>query len=477
MKLGPGHIEAPGAVLAGGTPRHAEDAAFLPAALEILETPPSPTGRALAALIIGFFVLSVAWALLGKVDIFATAVGRLVPAGKVKIVQSLDAGRVRAINVQDGDHVRAGQVLIELDPTDTGADRNRLSHDLISAELDVARLRALKRAIDLHGDPHAIEPPAGANPREIQTANAAMHAQADGQAEKVASLQQQISAKQAEAAEVTAGIAKLRAIMPIAEDKRRRRETLRDKGYGTTFALLDAEQQVSETGGEIAVQTQRAAQVRASRAALDQQRREAGSQYASDILDQLSKAEQRRNELAGETIKAERKSFDTRLRSPIDGVVEQLAVHSIGGVISPAQRLLNVVPDNQSLFVEALVPNRDVGFIHPGQRAEIKIETFNFTRYGLLHGEVVSVARDSSPPGLREASDPQAADGAASAGGSPTYSVRIRLNQATMLIDGKPQPLVPGMAVTAEIGTGRRTIMDYLLSPLARRAEESLHER
>ena len=459
----------------GGAARHTKDAAFLPAALEILETPPSPTGRLLAALIGGFFVLAVAWALLGKVDIFATAVGRLVPAGKVKIVQSLDPGRVRTIDVQDGDHVRAGQVLIELDPTDTSADRDRLSHDLMAAQLDVARLRALKRAIDMHADPHAIEPPVGATPRDVETANAAMRAQADGQAAKLASLQQQIGAKQAEAAEVSAGIAKLRALMPIAEEKRNRRQTLRDKGYGTTFALLDAEEQVSETHSEIAVQTERGAQVRASRVALEQQRREAGSQYASDILDQLSKAEQRRSDLAGETIKAERKSFDTRLRSPIDGVIEQLAVHSIGGVISPAQRLLNVVPDNQALFVEALVPNRDVGFVHPGQRADIKVETFNFMRYGLLHGVVVSVARDASAPASREATDAPSDTG--STAGSPTYSVRIRLDRATMEIDGRPQPLVPGMAVTAEIGTGRRTIMNYLLSPLARRADESLHER
>ena len=476
MKLAPGQIEVPGVMLGGSEHRHADDAAFLPAALEILETPPSPTGRALAAIIIAFFVLAVAWALLGKVDIFATAIGRLVPAGKVKIVQSLDAGRVRAITVQDGDHVLAGQVLIELDPTDTGADRDRLSHDLVSAELDVARLRALKHAIDGHRAPHAIDVPAGATARDVEMANAAMRAQADGQAEKLAALQQQISQKQAESAEVTAEIGKLNGILPLAEEKRNRRQILRDKGYGTSFAFIDAEQQVSETRNEIAVQMQRAAAVRAGRAALEQQRNEEGSRYASDILEQLSKAEQRRNELSGESIKAERKSGDTKLRSPIDGVVEQLAVHSIGGVISPAQRLLNVVPDNQNLFVEALVPNRDVGFIHPGQRAEIKVETFNFTRYGLLHGEVVSVARDSAPAGAREPLDPQATD-SATVPGSPSYSVRIRLDRNTMVVDGHARPLVPGMAVTAEIVTGRRTIMDYLLSPLARRASESLHER
>ena len=151
---------------------------FLPAALEVIETPASPTGRAMALAIGGFFVIAVVWACFGKIDIIATAPGRLLPIGRTKLIQPLDAGVVRAIRVQDGDHVRAGQVLIELDPTQTAADSTRVEKDLAQAKLDVARLTALKVAIETHRAPRLV-PPADADPAGVEEARAAMQAQAD----------------------------------------------------------------------------------------------------------------------------------------------------------------------------------------------------------------------------------------------------------------------------------------------------------
>ena len=140
---------------------------FLPAALEVIETPPSPTGRAVGLVIVLFFAVAFAWSFFGKVDVIATAPGRVMPAGDVKTIQPLEPGTVRAIHVQDGDHVRAGQLLIELDPTQPGADRDRLTHDLIQAKLDVARLTALKAAGEGGGNPH-LTPPPDASPELIE---------------------------------------------------------------------------------------------------------------------------------------------------------------------------------------------------------------------------------------------------------------------------------------------------------------------
>jgi hemolysin D len=460
--------------------RH-DEREFLPAALEVIETPPSPTGRALGLAIVLFFTVAVAWAFLGKVDVLATAPGRVLPAGDVKIIQPLDPGVVRAIHVQDGDRVRAGQLLIELDPTQSGADRDRLSRDLMQAKLDVARLTALKIAIQTGGAPELL-PPVDALPELVDETRAAMLAQSDQQAAKVADFTQQIDEKTAEAAEVSAQIDEINASMPMLVEKERIHHELTEQGYGTSLAYLDAQQQLAQARHELAVQAQRGAESNDARLALEQQRDGARSEYTADVLSDLRKAEEQQNELTQEVIQAQNKSTETELRSPIDGIVDQLAVHTLQGVVTPAQHLMIVVPDSQNLMIEAQLANRDVGFVHAGQPVKVKIETFNFTRYGLLDGRVVDISRDvinqsESDQGERRTSGDSSTSAAEQANSAPTYVARIALSKTSMMIDGRNEPLQPGMAVTAEIKTGNRTIIDYLLSPLARRAEESLHER
>ena len=458
--------------------RH-DEREFLPAALEVVETPPSPTGRLLGLIIILFFATAVAWSFLGKVDVLATAPGRLIPTGDIKIIQPLDPGVVRAIHVQDGDHVRAGQLLIELDPTQTGADRQKYSGDLIQAELDVARLSALKAAFE-SGRAPVFSAPADAPQDRNEEARAAMRAQADQQAAKLADLGQQISQKAAEAAEVAAETDKINAQLPMLAEKERIHRELTQQGFGTSLAYLDAQQQLAEARHELGVERQKGAEADAARSALERQRDATRSQYAADLLSDLRKAEEQQNELGQDLIKAQDKSSQTELTSPIDGVVDQLAVHTLHGVVTPAQHLLIVVPDSRNLMIEAQLANRDVGFVHAGQAVKVKIETFNFTRYGLIDGRVIGVSKDvitpdaqRQPPAGQQAS-PAAQEPAAA---SPTYVARIVLSQNSMMIDGRREPLSAGMSITAEIRTGDRSIIDYLLSPLARRTQESLHER
>jgi len=456
---------------------------FLPAALEILETPPSPAGRAVAITIGLFFLIAVSWAFLGKVDISATAPGRVVPAGMIKIVQPLDPGVVRAIHVQDGDHVKAGQLLIELDPTVAGADREKLSQDLARAQVDVARLTALKRTAETGAPAGPLIVPPGADPAEVEQARASLRAQSDERAAKLADFDQQISEKRAEAAEVAAEIAKLTASLPMLTEKARLHQRLRDEGYGTSFANLDAQQALSDARHDLAVQAARGDEASATRQSLERQRDAAASTFAAGVLDDLAKAEEKENELAQEFVKAQSKSTQTELRAPTDGVVEQLAVHTVGGVVTPAQRLLVVVPDNDRLQVEAQLANRDVGFVHPGQPVSVKVETFNFTKYGQIRGKVMEVSRNAVSAADRRVADTGAGGAGAldpaeaAAQGAATYVARISLERSSMVVDGVRHALVPDMAVTAEIRTGRRTIIDYLLSPLARKTQESLHER
>jgi hemolysin D len=457
---------------------------FLPAALEIIETPASPVGRAMAFGILAFFCAALAWSWFGHVDIIATAQGRLLPTGKIKVVQPLEAGVVREIRVADGDVVHAGDLLIGLDDTVTSAERDRVAHDLMTAELDVARLLALKQESDPQSASEAFVAPANAPAHEAAMARAFAFAQAGEQAAKIAALDQQIDQKRAESEEVRAGIAKLEATLPLLQEKDAMRTKLLALEYGNRFAWLDAEQALREAQNDLLVQGRRAVETDAARAALERQRDQTGAEYAHKLLSDLAEAEQKASQQTQDLVKAQRKAAETALRAPIDGVVQQLAVHTLGGVVTPAQQLLVVVPEGRALILEAMVPNADVGFVHPDQEVEIKVETFNFTRYGLIRGRVIDISRDAVTDDKRPtdggAGDPSAARsprGEEPPSGSPSYVARIALEGTSMMVEGHSEPLRPGMAVTAEIKTGSRRILEYLLSPLRQYAQEAIRER
>jgi len=201
------------------------------------------------------------------------------------------------------------------------------------------------------------------------------------------------------------------------------------------------------------------------------------------VLSDLSDAQKKAEEFSQDLVKAERKIDEQILHSPIEGTVQQLAVHTVGGVVTPAQQLMIIVPSESHLEAEAMISNRDIGFVQTGQTVEIKIDTFNFTRYGLLQGKVVNVSQDAivrEKPA--EKSNPSKAGGALSDSSEPEgqellYAARISLDQAKMQIDDRMLNLAPGMAVTIEIKTGTRRIIEYLMSPLLRYRQESLRER
>jgi hemolysin D len=461
--------------------RRDHELAFLPAALEIIETPPSPIGRAIGATIIAFFALAVAWACLGSVDIIATAPGKIIPSGRTKLVQPFEIGVVRAIHVHDGDTVKTGDLLIELDPTMNAAEREHLQGDLISAQLDVARLRA---ALSEAPDPLAeFHPPPAASPALIATQRQHLMMQTAEQRAKLAALDRQLAEKEAERATATARIAKLQALIPILQQQVDMRQTLFRHETGSKIIYLQTLQQLVEQQQELEVQKSRYHEAQATVAAIKETREQAAAEYHRTLFEELGKAEPKAAGLSHDVIKAEQRTKLQRLTAPIDGVVQQSAVHTVGGVVTPAQPLLVIVPNDSHLEIEAMVSNRDIGFIEPGQVAEIKVGTFNFTRYGLLHGTVLSVSHDAV--GKDDLQDPakdksQQAGLAAKAPADdqgPVYAARLSVDRAEMQVEGKVVGLSPGMSVTAEIKTGERRIISYLLSPLRKYRQDSLRER
>lgn len=453
---------------------------FLPAALEIVETPASPAGRAIGATIILFFAAAIIWAIFGRVDIIATAPGKIVPTGRSKVVQPFETGVVRAIHVQDGQEVKAGEVLVELDPTISDAERDRLAAELLAARLDVARLRA---ALDGGDDPaQSFVAPEGAPPRLVDLQRTLLTNQVEEQRAKLATLDRQVAKDTANQQAVAAEVQKLTVAIPLLRQRADARRYLAEKGVGSKLEYLQVEQDLLEHEQELQVQRARLTEAAAGLAALREQRREAEAEYRSKTLSDLSDAEQKAAGLQDELVKARAHAKLQTLTAPVDGTVQQLAVHTIGGVVTPAQPLMVIVPAESHLEIDAMVSNQDIGFVHAGEPADIKIDTFNFTRFGLLHGTVLGVSqdaivRDKLQDAQRAAGGGASADSSEPNGQDLTYAARVSLDRTTMQVENKTVNLTPGMAVTVEIKTGSRRVISYLLSPVLRYKQAAFRER
>jgi hemolysin D len=451
--------------------------AFLPAALEITETPPSPTRRIVGVTIIALFCAALGWASLGTTDIVAMAPGKIVPSGRTKIIQPFETGVVRAIHVQDGQSVKAGDVIIELDPTMSEAELGHLKSDLVATQLEVARLRA---ALAGHADPlEDFHAPEGVSPSLVEMQRQFLISQSTEQNAKLAEIERQ---KEAERATITATIAKLNATIPLLQQRVDVRKYLTDKELGSKLQYLTELQDLVGQQQDLLVQQSRYREADAAVAALAETRAKVQSEYRRTLFDDLAKAEQKAGGLAQDVIKAEQRTKLQVLTAPVDGVVQQLAVHTVGGIVTPAQALAVVVPIDSHLEIEAMVSNRDIGFVYVGQEAEIKIDTFSFTRYGLLHGNVLNVSQDAITRDRPEDKSGDKTLGTESTSSEPkgqemNYAARVSLDRIQMQVEDKLVNLSPGMAVTVEIKTGTHRIISYLLSPVLRYKQEVLRER
>ncbi len=428
---------------------------FLPAVLEIEQIPPSPIGRALLWTILAVFTVAGLWATLGWIDIVATAQGKIIPSGHSKIIQPYEAAVIASIQVQDGQVVKQGDVLIELDSTLNRADYDRVFNEYRATKVDVARLRALIKGLA------AFEIPAGVDGAYAVLQQQLLRDQLAEYRAKIAAVQHLVDQRQAALEQTKENILRLEATVPMEAERAEAYKRLLEHEAVTKMDFLQAEGQLIDKTQELAGQKKKFQQDRAALAEADKHYRAMMLEFQQTKQAELSVLEIKAASLSQEVTKAGQRAGLQRLLSPIDGVVQQLAVHTVGGVVTPAQQLLLVVPQDHPVEVEAQVENKDVGFVYEGQPVEIKVETFQFTLYGTIPGHVLTVSDDAVPLekiGL-------------------VYPTRVGMSRSTIQIDGKPVNLSPGMAVTVEIKTGQRRIIEYLLSPLLKSIQESLRER
>lgn len=430
---------------------------FLPAILEIQDAPPSPIGRAILWTIMLAFASAVTWASLSQVDIVAVAPGKIIPSGYSKTIQPFEAGVIAAIHVQDGQVVKQGEILIELDATQNSADRDRASSEYRAALVEAARLQALIAGQSTFAAPGDVDPEFVLLQRQL------LRDQTREYAARVDAARHLISQRHAAVDATKDNLRRLEATVPMENERAAAYRALLAQQYVSKMDYLQFEQQRIDKAQEWAGQKSKLRQDQAALAEAEQNYQVLISEFQQSKQAELSAMETKAASLVQEVRKAGQKTELQKLISPIDGVVQQLTVHTVGGVVTPAQTLLLVVPQDHPVEVEAQLENRDIGFVKEGQSVELKIETFPFTLYGTIPGKVLTVSDDAVPLDKEK--------------GGLVYATRVSMDRATMQVEGKHIHLSPGMAVTVEIKTGQRRVIEFVLSPLLKSMKESLRER
>jgi hemolysin D len=437
-----------------GPKRLADETAFLPAALSLQETPVHPAPRRLAWIIMALFVLALVWSIFGQVDIVAVAPGRIIVSDRTKVIQPLEDSVVKRVLVRDGDRVKAGQLLIELDPTMASADKASVQEQLKAAVSEEQRTGALLSGLT-----------AGQTPRLGKNSDAATRTQLESEWQdiqaKLAKLDAEIARRQAEMATVKEAIAKLEETVPMARAREADFKRLVDQGYISGHATQDKTRERIELERDLATQRARLMESQAMLRESEQARAAFRAETTRQLTDRNAQAATRRQQFSADHSKASQRERLTQLTAPVDGVVQQLAMHTTGGVVTTAQPLMIVVPDSPTVTAEVTIANQDIGFVNAGLTATVKLDTFTYTRYGTVEATVDVVTADAVTDEKK----------------GSYYPAILTLNQKDMDIDGKRVPLSPGMTLTAEIKTGKRRVIEYLLSPIQRGASESLKER
>ncbi|MEK7893094.1 HlyD family type I secretion periplasmic adaptor subunit [Burkholderia contaminans] len=433
--------------------------AFQPAHLELIETPVHPAPLWAIRMIAVLTLLAVMLAIFGKLDIVATAKGKLVPNAQVKIIQPAVTGVVREIAVHDGQRVTSGQVLMKLDTTQAVADEDKATASKFDSALAAARAQALLSALKSNDLPKVARIDGVGPERQFEAQRIAEGAWLEFR-DKLTAAQAELAKRVAELDGTRAEIAKLSATAPLARDQANDYRTLAADQYVAKHDWLDKEQTAIGQEHELAAQRSHARELASAIAEQRADIQAAVSQFRREQLDALEKANEQLAQSKNDETKAHTRASLMSLAAPVSGTVQQLAVHTLGGVVTTAKSIMEIVPDD-ALEVEATIENKDIGFVKTGQRAAVKVESFPYTRYGLLEGEVISVANDAAQS-KRE---------------GLVFTARIRLKTNRIRIDDRWVALTPGMAVTADIRTGKQSVAQYFLGPLMESAQESLHER
>jgi len=426
---------------------------FKPGLTEIEDEPLNPLGRAIFWIIVITILFSGGWMYFGKVDVVVTARGKVIPVGEIKILQPLTTGVVSSILVKEGDLVEKGQVLMEIDPSTTEPELDSKQKDAKQLELELLRLDAVLNR-------KTFQPQSAGYDAELVAVQQRLYVST------MTRLQKQIQAKEEELLQVNEQLAgaeaacqRIRNLAALAEDKLVSLEPVRDiisqeqyrqaeSDYKSASGnLVEAEHKSKESSAT-------AKRIRSEITVIEESERD-------KILTELSDKRSKLNYLLGDIEKTTYINAKQQLLAPVGGFINKLLIHTVGGVVSPAEKLIALVPVESPLLISTLVQNKDIGFIAQDMESSIKVDTFNFQKYGTVAGRVSHVAKDSIEDkelGL-------------------AYEVYVEPLKTSLMVEGVSTPITTGMSVTAEIKVGKRRIIEFFIYPLIKYLDEGISVR
>ena len=416
----------------GGNLFTENEAEFLPAALSLQEKPVSRASRLAAGVLMALVAILFIWAVVGRMDIIVNATGEIIPSERTKAIACIEVASVKALYVKEGQFVKKGDLLIEMDASMPASDQDKAMNSVSEAILQIARSRAMITAID------SLKPPMLPSINGVSSAKLyESQKHLDGQFQEFMAKLQRIDES----------INNYALALPLATQQASDYKVLSQNNDVSKHAYLEKEQARIELEGKLTdAKKQRAALIaETKRIAYD-------TRTEGDKIVGASRPDAQKAAVHRELLK---------LVSPVDGTVQQLAVHTIGGVVPAAQPLMLIVPQEEQVEVEAMVENKDIGFVKEGQTAAVKVDAFQYTKYGLIPARVIHISRDAVKDEKR----------------GLLYKVKVVLDKSSILVDGRDIKLSAGMSVNVDIKTGDRRVIEYVLSPLIQLKRESLHER
>jgi len=445
---------------------------FAPGLLAIQESPPSRMPRAVMYTVTLLLALLIIWASIGHLDIVASAEGKLVPESYVKLVQPADAGIVKEILVHEGERVTVGQVLLRMDAQDAQADTARLSTDLALRSLQLRRIDAELTGTRLTRQPN--DPPDLF--RQIQTQYTERH---QTYLDSLGQVEEQLHKAQRDYDSGLAVLKKLEQTNPLLKAQSDAYTGLGGDGYVPKVTVSEKQRAYIENQQDLIAQQSTVQGLEAAVNEADQQVKQTRSKYRSDLDNERVEAQGEYQKLTQDMAKQAHRSSLLELKSPQTGIVKDLATHTIGTVVSTGTVLLSIVPESEPLVAEVMIRNDDVGFVHPQQQVKIKLAAYPFQKYGLLDGNILQVWPDASDGNANNQSNQSnhSNDGAPASDAATGFKALVHLDQQTLGAPGETLHLVAGMQVIAEIREGRRTVLQYLLSPIQGAMHDSGRER
>lgn len=426
---------------------------FRPLLVEIEERPTSPLGRGLLWAILAFMVIATLWLFLAKIDVVVTARGKVIPSGEIKVLQPIETGVIGSISVIEGDYVTKGQILMEIDPsvTDTNLDSKLKNLELLNVEM--ARLTALVKNEEFY--PSKIT-----NDKNLLSTQKLIYdTKRSGYHQQLQLVTQQINQVDSQKKSITENIDRVKKLSDSAIARTERLFEVRD--LITQEEYESARKDVIEYEEQTLVKEHEVNELDSKQTELIEQILFITQDYKNKLLEELTEKRKEATMLQVEIKSIQFKQSKQRLISPVDGYIGKLHVHTVGGVVTPAEKLITVIPKDAPLIIKATVLNQDSGFIKKGMQTAVKIDTFDFQKYGMIHGVVSHKADDSIDDEKL----------------GPVYEIYIEPKEHFLTVNSEKVFLRSGMSVTAEMKVGKRRVIEFFLYPLIKYLDEGMSVR